>query len=50
MPIRVKNCGEGHNWGSTEAVNNMVGVSLLVLNIQVELLQVCGPFLMVVIM
>jgi hypothetical protein len=33
MPTGVKNYGEGHNWEMIEAVNNMVGVAFLVLNI-----------------
>jgi hypothetical protein len=50
VPTRVKNCGEGHNRGSNEAVNNTFNVSLLLLNIHVKLLLVCGPFLMEVIL
>ena len=34
----------------SEEVCNNVGVSLLVLNFDMELLQVCGPFLMVIIL
>jgi len=45
MPIGVKNYSEGHNRGPTEAINNMFGDALLVLNIQVELLQVLDCFL-----
>jgi hypothetical protein len=36
--------------GLIEVVCNMVVTSLLVLNFQVELLQVCVPFMMVVIL
>ena len=50
MPIEVKNYGEDDNRGPTDAVNKMIDISLIVLNIQVELLQVCGPFMMVVTM
>jgi hypothetical protein len=50
MPIRVNNYGEFHNQGLIEVVCNTIGSSLLVLNIQLELLHVCGPFLMVVIL
>jgi hypothetical protein len=50
MSIGVNNCGDGDNRGPNEAVNNMVGISLLVLSILVELLHACGPFFMAVIM
>jgi hypothetical protein len=50
MPMGFKNYSEGHNWAPIEAINNMVGATLLVLNIQVELLQVCGPFMIAIIL
>jgi hypothetical protein len=35
---------------SAEAINDMVGASYFILDVEVELLQVCGPLLMVVIL
>jgi hypothetical protein len=36
--------------GSTEAINDAIGASCFILDVEVELLQVCGPLLMVVIL
>jgi hypothetical protein len=45
VPTGVKNCSEDPNRGLTKEIKNMVGIALLVLNIQVELFQVCRTFL-----
>jgi hypothetical protein len=50
VPTGVEHSDQCHDWWSAEAVCNIIGVSLLVLNVQMELLQVCGPFLMVIIL
>jgi hypothetical protein len=50
MSIGVENCGDHCHRGSTEEIFDIVGVTLLVLEIQVELLQVRGPLIMVVIL
>jgi hypothetical protein len=50
MPTRVEHSGQRHDRWLTEAVCNIVGASLLVLNVQMELLQVCGPFLMAIVL
>ena len=42
--------GYSHDGWSTEAVCNIIGASLFVLNVQMKLLQVCGPLLMVIIL
>jgi hypothetical protein len=47
---RIEQCGECHNWRSTEAINGLVGTSYFVLDVEVELMQICGPLLMAVIM
>ncbi len=49
MPTRVKQSRHHDQW-SAEAVYNIIGATLLVLNFQMELLQVCGTFLMAVIL
>jgi hypothetical protein len=50
MVIRIEHCGEGRDWGSVEAINNSVGTSSFMLDVEVELLQIGGPLLMVVIL
>jgi hypothetical protein len=35
---------------SVEAINDVVGASCFILDVEVELLQVCGPLLMAIIM
>ena len=50
MPTRVEHSGQRHDWWSTEEVYNIFGASPLILNVQMELLQVCGPFLMAIVL
>ena len=45
-PLRVEHSDQCHDWLSTEVVCNIIGASILILNVQMELLQVGGPFLM----
>ena len=50
MAARVKHRGEcGHRW-STETISDMVSAALLIFYVQMELLQVCGPLLVAVIL
>jgi hypothetical protein len=50
MAIRVyKHRGECHDWRLVEAIDNSVGTSCFILDVEVELLQVCGQLLMEVI-
>jgi hypothetical protein len=42
--------GECREWWSAEEINNVIGASCCILDAEVELLQVCGPILMVVIL
>jgi hypothetical protein len=50
VPTRVEHGGYCYNWWSTEAVCNIIGVSLLVLDVQMKLLQRCGPLMMVIVL
>ena len=50
MPTRVENCGYGHDWWLAEAVGDIIGATLLVLDVQMKLLQICGPFMMAIIL
>ena len=50
MPTRVEHSGERHDWWSAEAVYNMIGAPLLVLDVQMKLLQICGQLMMVIIL
>jgi hypothetical protein len=50
MDARVYHCGECHNWWFAEEINNVICVSYFILDVKVELLQVCGPLLMEVIL
>ena len=50
MPTRVEHGGEHHDRWSAEAVYNIIGATLLVLDVQMKLLQICGPLLMVIIL
>ena len=50
MPTRVEHGGERHNWWSAEAVCNIIGIALLVLDVQMKLLQICGPLVMAIIL
>jgi hypothetical protein len=50
VAIRIENNGECHDWGLVEEINESVGTSFFILNVEVELLQIGGPLLMVVIL
>ena len=50
VPTRVENCGYGHDRWSAEAVGNIIGATLLVLDVKMKLLQICGPLLMVIVL
>jgi hypothetical protein len=50
MAARVYHHGEFHDWRLAEAINDLVGTSCFILDVEVELLQLCGPLLMVVIL
>ena len=50
VPTRVEHGGERHDWWSAEVVCNIIGATLLVLDVQMKLLQICGPLLMVIIL
>ena len=49
MAIRVKHHGQCCYRRSTEEIDDSIGASLLIFNVQVELLQVGGPLLVAVI-
>jgi hypothetical protein len=42
--------GECYNWQSIEKISDAIIVSCFILDVEVELLQVCGPLLMAIIM
>lgn len=46
----VENSSQFCNSGPTEVVYNMIGASLFVFNVQVELLQICRLLLMAIIL
>jgi hypothetical protein len=50
MAARVYHHGVYHNWQSIEAISDMIGASCFILDVEVELLQVCGPLLMAIIL
>ena len=50
MPTRVEHSGERHDQCSAEAVCNMIGATLIVLDVQMKLLQVCGQLLMAILL
>jgi hypothetical protein len=50
MDARFYHCGECHKWWYVEAIKDMVGASCFILDVEVELLQICGPLLMMVIL
>jgi hypothetical protein len=50
MAARVYHCGECRDWRSVEEINDAVGASCFILDVEVELSQVCGPLLMEVIL
>ena len=50
MPTRVENGSYGHDQWLVEAVCNIIGATFLVLDVQMKLLQICGPLLMEIIL
>jgi hypothetical protein len=42
---RVYHCGECCDCRSVEAINDAIGASCFILDVEVELQQVCGPLL-----
>jgi hypothetical protein len=50
VAIRVENLGECHEWRSVEVISDSVGISYFILDVEVELLQVCGPLMMAIIL
>ena len=46
----VEHNDQRHDRWSTEAINDIIGVALLILNVQMELLQIGGSFLMVIVL
>jgi len=50
MATRVEYRGQGYHWRSIEAISDSIGATLLIFDVQVELLQVCGPILVAIIL
>ena len=50
VPTRVEHSDQRHDRWSAEAINDIIGASFLILNVQMELLQVGGPFLMAIVL
>jgi hypothetical protein len=50
MVTRVYRCGECRDWRSAEATNELVVTSCFILDVEVELLQICGTLLMAIIL
>jgi hypothetical protein len=50
MPTRVEHGGYHHDRWSVEAICNIIGAALLVLDVQMKLLQICGPLMMAIIL
>ena len=50
MPTRVENSGYGHDRWSAKAVCNIIGDALLVLDVKIKLLQICGPPLLAIVL
>jgi hypothetical protein len=48
--VRVYHYGEYQDRRSTEEINDSVGTSYFILDVEVELLEICGPPLMEVIL
>jgi hypothetical protein len=49
IPTRVEHDGYCHDRWSAEVVCNIIGAALLVLDVQMKLLHICGPLLMSII-
>jgi hypothetical protein len=50
MAARNEHYSECRDLRSTEAINESVGTSCFILDVEVEMLQICGPPLMVIIL
>jgi hypothetical protein len=50
MPIGMEHGGECSHGRSTKEVNDTICAPCLILDVEMELLQVCGPFFMAVIL
>jgi hypothetical protein len=50
IPTRMEHGGECDNRRSSEAINDMICGPCLILDVDMELLQVCGPLLMEVVL
>jgi hypothetical protein len=50
MATRIEHCGECHDWMSDKAISDLVGTSCFILDVEVELLQICGPLMIAVIL
>jgi hypothetical protein len=50
VPTRVENSGYRHDWWSAEEICNIIGAALRLLNVQMKLLQICGPILMAIVL
>jgi hypothetical protein len=50
MSTKSEGYGQCHNQKLTKAICNSIGVSLLTLDVEVEVLKLLGPLLMVVIL
>ena len=50
MLTRIERSDQRHDRWSDEEINYIIGVALLILNVQMEILQISGPFLMAIIL
>jgi hypothetical protein len=50
MATRIEHCGECRDWRAAKEINDSVGTSYFILDVEVELLQICVPLLMEVIL
>ena len=50
MPTRVEQSDKHHDQWSVEAVCNIIGSALLILDVQIKLLYICGSLLMVIVL
>jgi hypothetical protein len=50
VAARVEHYGECHDWRSVEAIIDSVVTSCFILDVEVELLKICGPLLMAIIL
>jgi hypothetical protein len=50
MATIIEHCGECRDWRSTDKINESIGTSCFILDVEVEVLKICGTIMMVVIM